>query len=291
MSLNKDLTIVFVSFLSKNIIEKPISQIPSDIPIIVVENSQDIELKNILEKKFKNVKVIIPRVNTGNGGGANIALRHANSKYVLYLDVDVELNKDTLDILYFHANKLKDFSILGPSIDGLNYKKRDYVKLNNFEKVHSMNFITGCALFFNMRAIKEIGFFDEKIFLYYEENDLYLRSLKKNYKIYLIEDAKIKHYGNRSTDLIEKSSIEINRNWHLMWSTFYFHKKHYGIFEAYKKTIFKFFSALFKYIVFLILRKKVKKNIYFARMSGIFNAVMGKKSWFRTNLNHSVENK
>ena len=76
-----------------------------------------------------------------------------------------------------------------------------------------------------------------------------------------------------------------------MWSTFYFHKKHYGIFEAYKKTIFKFFSALFKYIVFLILRKKVKKNIYFARMSGIFNAVMGKKSWFRTNLNHSVENK
>ena len=83
MSLNKDLTIVFVSFFSKNIIEKPISQIPSDIPIIVVENSQDIELKNILEKKFKNVNVIIPQANTGNGGGANIALRHANSKYVL----------------------------------------------------------------------------------------------------------------------------------------------------------------------------------------------------------------
>ena len=241
MSLNKDLTIVFVSFFSKNIIEKPISQIPNDIPIIVVENSQDIELKNFLEKKFKNVKVIIPQVNTGNGGGANIALRQANSKYVLYLDVDVELNKDTLTTLYFHANKLKDFSILGPSIDGLNYKKKDYVKLNNHEKVHSMNFITGCALFFNMRAIKEIGFFDERIFLYYEENDLYLRSLKKNYKIYLIEEAKIKHYGNSSTDLIEKNSIEINRNWHLMWSTFYFHKKHYGIFEAYKKLSLSFF--------------------------------------------------
>ena len=291
MSLNKDLTIVFVSFFSKNIIEKPISQITNDIPIIVVENSQDIELKNFLEKKFKNVKVIIPQVNTGNGGGANIALRQANSKYVLYLDVDVELDKDTLTTLYFYANKLKDFSILGPSIDGLNYKKKDYVKFNNYEKVHSMNFITGCALFFNMRAIKEIGFFDERIFLYYEENDLYLRSLKKNYKIYLIEEAKIKHYGNSSTDLIEKNSIEINRNWHLMWSTFYFHKKHYGIFEAYKKTIFKFFSALFKYIIFLILQKKVKKNIYFARMSGIFSAVTGKKSWFRTNLNHSVENK
>ena len=100
-----------------------------------------------------------------------------------------------------------------------------------------------------------------------------------------------KHYGNRSTDLIEKDLIEINRNWHLMWSTFYFHKKHYGVFKAYKKTIFKFFSAIIKYLIFLILRKNVKKNIYCARMSGVFNAAIGKKSWFRTNLGHSIENK
>ena len=291
MSLNKDLTIVFVSFFSKNIIEKPISQISREIPIIVVENSKDVELKSILEKKYENVTVIIPQTNTGNGGGANIGLRQANSKYVLYLDVDVELDKTTLDILHSYANKLKDFSILGPSIDGVTYKKNDYAKRSIHEKVHSMNFITGCALFFNMKAIKEIGFFDEKIFLYYEENDLYLRSFKKNYKIYLIEEAKLKHRGNYSTDLIEKNSIEINRNWHLMWSTFYFHKKHYGIIEAYKKTVLKFFSALFKYFIYLILQKRVKKNIYFARMSGIFNAVIGKKSWFRTNLNHSIENK
>ncbi len=209
MSLNKDLTIVFVSFFSKNIIEKPISQIPSNIPIIVVENSKDIQLKNTLEKKYKNVSVIIPDLNTGNGGGANIGLKQANSKYVLYLDVDVELNKTTLDTLYFYANKLKNFSILGPSIEGLNYKNKDYENQSEYEKVHSMNFITGCALFFNMKALKEIGFFDEKIFLYYEENDLYLRSFKKNYKIYLIEEAKLKHQGNRSTDLIEK---KFNRN-------------------------------------------------------------------------------
>ena len=291
MSLNKDLTIVFVSFFSKNIIEKPISQIPGDIPIIVVENSKDIELKNNLEKKYQNVSVIIPDINTGNGGGANIGLKKANSKYVLYLDVDVELNKNTLDVLYYYANKLNDFSILGPQIQGLDYKNKDYKKKNIYEKVHCMNFITGCALFFDMKAMRDIGFFDEQIFLYYEENDLYLRSFKKHYKIYLIEEAKIKHSGNYSTDLIEKNLIEINRNWHLMWSTFYFYKKHFGITEAYKKTILKFFSAFFKYLIFSILQKKTQKNIYFARMSGIFNAVIGKKSWFRTQLNHSIENK
>ena len=291
MSLNKDLTVVFVSFFSKNIIEKPISQIPSNIPIIVVENSKDEELKKYLEKKYQNLTVIIPDTNTGNGGGANVGLRQVSSKYALYLDVDVELKKNTLDVLYSHANKLKDFSILGPKIEGLDYKKKDYKTKNIFEKIHSMCFITGCALFFDMKALKDIGFFDENIFLYYEENDLYLRSFKKDYKIYLIEEAKIKHLGNHSTDLIDQKSIEINRNWHLMWSTFYFHKKHFGIMEAYKKTILKFSSAVLKYLFFLILQKKIQKNIYFARMSGIFNAVIGKKSWYRTELNHSIENK
>jgi len=46
MSLNKDLTIVFVSFYSKNLIEKPINQIDKNIQIIVVENSQDEDLKS-----------------------------------------------------------------------------------------------------------------------------------------------------------------------------------------------------------------------------------------------------
>jgi N-acetylglucosaminyl-diphospho-decaprenol L-rhamnosyltransferase len=289
MSLKKDLTIIFVSFYSKNLIEKPISQIDSDISIIVIENSLDHELKKTLEKKYSNVRVIIPDNNTGNGGGANIGLRLAQTKFVLYLDIDVELSQPVIEKLYSYANKLNDFSILGPDIEGLTYKENYYSKKNIYKKVHSMNFITGCALFFNMTALEEIGFYDENIFLYYEENDLYLRSLKKNYKIYLIEDAKIKHTGNQSTDLIKKEEIEINRNWHLMWSTFYFHKKHYGLLTAYNKTVLKLVSACLKYLVFSILRKDFDKKIYYARMSGIYNAMIGNNSWFRTNLDKVID--
>ena len=258
MSLKKDLTIIFVSFYSKNLIEKPISQIDRDISIIVIENSLDHELKKKLEKKYSNVRVIIPDKNTGNGGGANIGLRLAKTKFVLYLDIDVDLTQSVIEKLYSYAIKLNDFSIIGPSIEGLNYKENYYLKKNIYDKVHSMNFITGCALFFNMQALEEIGYYDENIFLYYEENDLYLRSLKKNYKIYLIEDAKIKHTGNRSTDLINKEEIEINRNWHFMWSTFYFHKKHYGLLTAYNKTLLKLLSAILKYLLFSILRQDLQ---------------------------------
>ena len=238
MSLKKDLTIIFVSFYSKNLIEKPISQINNDIPIIVVENSLDVSLKKKLESKYPNVTVIIPDENTGNGGGANIGLRLVKTKYAFYLDVDVILETSTIDNLYKCAENYNDFSILAPRIEGVNYKNEYYVKKNVSPNVHSMNFVTGCALFFNMSALDVIGKFDEKIFLYYEENDLYLRSLKKDFKIYLVENSLIKHIGNASTDLIDKRDIEISRNWHLMWSTFYFHLKHYGLIVAYYKTFF-----------------------------------------------------
>ena len=284
MSLNKDLTIVFVSFYSKNLIEKPIRQINKNIPIIVVENSQDKSLKTYLEEKYPNVKVEIAEINRGNGGGANIGLLKAKTKFVLYLDIDVDLNDNTIETLYQYANKLENFSILGPLIEGVHYKKDFYLQKNVLDKVHSMNFITGCALFFNMEILKKIGFFDENIFLYYEENDLYLRSIKNNFKIYLIEKAKIKHTGNQSTDLIKKESVEINRNWHLMWSTFYFHKKHYGFIIAYKKTIMKLLSAILKFFIFSLINKTQDKKIYRARISGIYNAMIGNKSWFRTNL-------
>jgi GT2 family glycosyltransferase len=289
MSLKKDLTIIFVSFYSKNLIEKPISQIDRDISIIVIENSLDHELKKKLEKKYSNVRVIIPDKNTGNGGGVNIGLKLAKTKFVLYLDIDVNLTQSVIEKLYSYAIRFNDFSIIGPSIEGLNYKENYYLKKNIYDKVHSMNFITGCALFFNMQALEEIGYYDENIFLYYEENDLYLRSLKKNYKIYLIEDAKIKHTGNRSTDLIKKEEIEINRNWHLMWSTFYFHKKHYGLLTAYNKTLLKLLSAILKYLLFSILRQDYNKKIYYARMSGIYNAMVGNNSWFRTNLEKLID--
>ena len=147
-----------------------------------------------------------------------------------------------------------------------------------------MLFVTGCALFFEVKLFNEVGFFDEKIFLYYEENDFYERCLKKERPIYLIESSKINHKGNASVDEIYKDEIEINRNWHLMWSTYYFHRKHFGIIAAYKKIFPKLFSAIFNVFIFLLINKRDKRKIYYARLSGIVNSIIGKKSWFRPDL-------
>lgn len=279
-----DITVVFVSFQSGHIIENPISAINKNIKIFVIENSQDEKLKHKLENKYQNVSVFIPEENKGNGAGINEGLKLANTKYIFYLDVDTQLTENTINELYNHAERLKDFSILAPAINNFEYKKNFFLEKN--ENYSKMSFVTGCALFMNAEVIKKnIGYFDEKIFLYYEENDMYKRCLKANKPIYLIHSSKIDHVGNASTPINLKDEIEINRNWHLMWSTFYFHQKHYGLIIAYYKVIFKYFSAILKILFFKLTRNKIKSRIYLARASGIMNSILGKPSWYRPKIN------
>ena len=104
-----------------------------------------------------------------------------------------------------------------------------------------------------------------------------MRVKQKNENIYVITNSLINHKG--SISLNEK--LEYLRNWHWMWSKFYFNRKHYGFFVAIKNIFLNFINLLFKYFFYLILLKKTKRKIYEMRIKGIINATIGKKSWFR----------
>ena len=96
-----EITIILVSFYSKNLIARLISQIDLNINILVIENSNSEDCKRYLEEKFKNVKVILSKENLGNGGGINLGLKNTKTKYAFYLDIDVELNDGTILNLFY----------------------------------------------------------------------------------------------------------------------------------------------------------------------------------------------
>ena len=282
--MKNDITVIFVSFHSDEIIEKSIATIDQEIQIIVVENSRNLSLKTNLEKKYTNIKVVIPNENLGNGAGINYGLKNTKTKYALYLDVDTELYPDTIKNLILAAKEIKRFSVLAPKINNFEYRDECYLESSDNKKYSNMRFVTGCALFFDLKLFEEVGFFDEKIFLYFEENDFYERCLKKGKSIFLINNSIINHKGNASVNKVYEDEIEINRNWHLMWSTFYYYKKHFGIITAYKKILPKLFSALLNILFYTLIFNRQKRRIYYARFSGSLNSIMGNKSWFRPNL-------
>ena len=85
---------------SKKKIDKTLSIIDKKISIILVENSMDNSIKKEFESKYKNVKVIIPKSNNGQGAAFNLAAKKTNKKYLLFMDIDIKIKIITLVIIW-----------------------------------------------------------------------------------------------------------------------------------------------------------------------------------------------
>ncbi len=272
-----DLTIVIVSFKSGEILHRCLESIHKDLQIIVIENSIDNNFKIELETKYKNVKCILPEQNLGYGAGNNLGINLAKSNYVLILNPDTILYENTIPNLMYQADLIKDFAIIGPKI----VENDIQAKLKEKIDFQSVDYIKGFAILFNKKKFSDSKYFDENFFLYFEEIDLCKRIIKSGDKIYIINNAPIKHLGGKSHQEKFNFEMELSRNWHWMWSTFYYFKKNYSFIYALKKIFKNFISSFLKVIFYFIIFNSKKRKIYYQRLSGIFNAICGKKSWYR----------
>lgn len=281
--MSHKLTIILVSFFSDNRIKHLLNKIHNYTKIVIIENSLSKKFKENIEKNYKNTKVIIPKKNLGNGGGINLAIKNIKKKFALYLDIDVKISQSIIYKLYKAGMKNKDWAIISPNLKGKKYKKESFINNASSKEINEMNFVEGCALLFHLPTIKKLGMYDENFFLYYEENDLFYRCLKDKKKILLLNKVYIEHKNNTGSDEEYDEDIKYIRDWHLMWSKFYYYKKNFsfirGIFETYKS----FISAFLKTIYFYSINNKKYKK-YFNRFSGLLNSYMGIKSWKRANI-------
>jgi len=275
---NNKITIVINTFKSEDKINHCLDSINPGFKVIVVENSKNIDFKNQIEKKYSNVECILTGENLGYAKGNNLGLSKVVSQYALILNPDAMLENDTINNFLISADKIKSFSIIGPA------KQDEYETIdNNKEKdnLFEVDHLKGFAMFLNLEQFHDIGFFDSNFFIYLEEIDLCKRIKKKKRKIYLDKNIKVNHLGGSSHNKSINFEMELSRNWHWMWSTFYFNKKHYGYFNSLIKVSGKFFSSIIKIVYYTLISNNVKKKIYFQRFSGLFNSIIGKKSWYR----------
>ena len=204
----------------------------------------------------------------------NIGLKLVKTKYALVLNPDTVLEKDAIENFLHTAKTIDDFWLMGPANDQaekLDFKEKTLKEVQNLK---------GFALFFNLKKFKN-NYFDENFFLFFEEIDLCKRVVNNSGKIYLNKKIIIKHEGASSVSKENLIELEKNRNWHWMWSTFYFQKKYRGYLIAVFIIFPKLLSAFFKSLFYLFIFNKKKRDIYFCRLYGILNSMLGKKSWYR----------
>ena len=290
MSISRqNLSIVIVTFKSEEVIHECIKSIDKDIKITVIENSNNTQFKQELELAYSNVSCILSYDNLGMGAGNNLGIKKTETDFVLILNPDVIFKDATINELIIASQKISDFAIIAPISSDINYPN---YKLDNDRKAMIKNTspfrvksVDGFAMLFNKKKLDKIigkDYFDENFFMYLENDDLCKRIIDANEYIYVAPNSLVKHLGGKAVNIKYKNDVEFARNWHWIWSKFYFNKKHYGYAIAFLEGFPKFFSNLIKYIFYSLIRNNIKQKIYLNRVSGFFNAAINKRSWYRS---------
>ena len=222
------------------------------------------------------------------GAGNNLGIKYTNKDFALILNPDVILEKNTIDEIINASKKLDNFGVISPISDNQKYPNYKVYNNENYKLNQTGPFkvktVDGYSMLLNLKRLRNLSnfdFFDENFFLYLENDDFCKRLTLKKENIYVVPNSKIHHLGGEAVDPKYKFEIELSRNWHWMWSKFYFNKKHFGYFNATLKTLGNLTSAKIKFFYYLITFNKFKRNIYKMRLLGLFNSMIGKKSFYR----------
>jgi len=294
----KDLTVIILTYHTpKKIIFDCLKSIDRNTNILIVENSSIFVHHKEVLTGFPHVRIICTGKNLGYGAGNNLGIKNTKTDYALILNPDVICHEDFFSNIPFVINEAKDFVIIGCQYlfdkifmpAGFFNKKKNNEFVENFKinKVNSLSkveWVTGCSMLLNLKEFENRDIFDENFFLYFEEFDLCKSMIKAGKNVYTSNQLKIHHLGFKSSvsenhnENLKKTNI---KNWHYMWSSFYFYKKNYNYLYALNKILWKFIKSFFKMIFYSITFQKEAKQKYLYRFLGLLSSILGRTSNFR----------
>ena len=294
----ENLTVIIVTYLTqKKMLTDCLKSISKDVKIKIIENSSNFEFKDEIINDFSNVEILCTGENLGYGNGNNYGLKVTKTDYALILNPDLICDENFFSNLDQIMQNNNDFSIIGcqylhdkifmPAGFFNPKKNKEFVKKfksNNISTLEKVEWVTGCSMLINLKKFNNKEIFDENFFLYFEEFDLCKSVIDKGENVFTSKDLKIHHLGFQSSlgkNLENEKRANRIREWHWMWSSFYFYKKNYGYMNALLKMSGKFIKSFFKLIYFSLTFQKQKKEKYVYRFLGIFNSMIGNPSSFR----------
>jgi len=283
--MNKLLTIVIISYKSKKLILFHLKKLNKNFKIIIVENSNDKSLKEIINKKYKNVEVYLKK-NIGYGRAVNFAAKKIKTKYFISMNPDTIIYTNTFKNLMNAAVHIKKFGVIGPIHKNLKkkYKNKFFIEQKKIEAP---------VMLFDTQTFNKIKGFDENIFLYYEDNDYFKKCNSLDQKLYLITGSYYNHSKpqkyNKSlnvksssfSNINEKNSSYLVGGWHGQWSKFYYLKKYNGFFNALIKCAPSAILNSIQLIIYSLINPAKAKYKYF-KIEGFVCSLIGLPSFKRS---------
>lgn len=164
--------------------------------VVIVDNGS----KNIVEieqclSKFGNYKLILNECNCGIATALNQGMKFLDSikfKWAVTLDQDSISPNNLIKEFKEYLNDSK-IGIIAPSIVDRNAEERDLKRMKSNEKISEVNWCITSGACTNLKALHEVGWFDEKLFIDFVDYDICVQLKKSNYKIIKLQTIYLYH--------------------------------------------------------------------------------------------------
>ncbi|MDM8557009.1 glycosyltransferase family 2 protein [Desulfococcaceae bacterium HSG7] len=264
------ISVIIVSFNTRAILKKCLEALyqnpgSSDLEVFVVDNNSSDESADMIKQHFQQVILIENPINSGFAAANNMAYAQATGDYIILLNPDAYVKPGTVsNSVRFMENHLecgicgarliKPDGSLDPSarrfpnslyklftISGLSDKHpsskifgRGDFKYFDHNSVMEVDWVPGTFTIYRREMVSQIGFLDNRFYLYYEETDLCLRADRAGWKTFFNPAAEVIHIGGASSktrkDLkFDKGGAQVLK--FRMRSECLYFRKNYGLFS------------------------------------------------------------
>jgi GT2 family glycosyltransferase len=202
-------SISIVTYNNDKVIKKCLQNIfkntnDTDFELIIVDNNSSDSTISIIEKDFKNVRLIKNNRNIGFGAAHNKAIKLGRGEYHLVINPDIIFIENSIEKLLNFMEKNPDVGLISPKIvspDGTIqylckrspcvfdlcirrftpefiqkiFKKRiDFFEMKDtdYNKIMDVCYLSGSFMLFRKSVLEKIGGFDENFFMYSEDADI-----------------------------------------------------------------------------------------------------------------------
>jgi N-acetylglucosaminyl-diphospho-decaprenol L-rhamnosyltransferase len=258
-----DLTVVVVNFNTAHLLDRMISTLSAAqgrlrVQLIIIDNASHDPSVSLLRSRYPDVDLIVNDKNVGFGRANNQALSRIRGKFVLLLNTDAFVSKDTLsktiDFMAANANcgilgvkLVGEDGTLQPSCRFFPTPWNEFLVSTGLQKIFSgarlvddmswdhssvreCDWVPGCYYLMRRELVDQIGLFDSRYFLYFEEVDHCKAARNAGWSVMFYPFTTVVHIGGESA----KSQGSITRPGRQISgleieSKLLFFRKHYGL--------------------------------------------------------------
>jgi len=209
---------------------------PYDVQIIVADNSENKDgIAEALAEKFRGVKYIDCGGNVGFGKGNNIGFKSTPARYYFALNRDTIIpnNSRVIERLVKFMDENPKIGCIGPkllNLDGslqyacyrfdlpsilvkplkqINWDRKyewvrkytDRLLMKDFDhnETRPVDWVLGAAMVVRSEVVEELGWFDDRYFMYLEDCDWCHSMWEHGWPVYYVHDIEIHHVHARDS--------------------------------------------------------------------------------------------